>query len=230
VKEAGNVPPVATDDFESTSEDVPVNIAVLTNDTDPDSGKLTIIGVVIGSGPSDGVVALNPDGLTFDYTPNHNFNGQDSFVYSISDGKGGTDTATGECYRIALMDGAWGLLRRIMFVQDVINSIFLSSLVLNAVTVTVNAVNDPPLATNESVSTDEGVLVNIAVLSNDSDPDSDTLTNTGIVSGSGPSSGTLTLNADGATFDYTPNVNFYGQDSFVYSISDGNGGTDTATG
>jgi len=101
--------------------------------------------------------------------------------------------------------------------------------VLIPVTINVNVVNDIPVATNDSVSTNEEMPVNIAVLTNDSDPDSDTLTNTGIVSGSGPSSGTLTLNADGVTFDYTPNVNFYGQDSFVYSISDGNGGTDTAT-
>jgi len=94
----------------------------------------------------------------------------------------------------------------------------------------VNDVNDPPEATNDSVSTDQGVLVNIDVLINDSDPDSDTLTNTGVVSGSGPSSGTVTLNGDGETFDYTPDSGFFGQDSFVYTISDGNSGTATATG
>jgi len=38
------------------------------------------------------------------------------------------------------------------------------------------------------------------------------------------------LNADGETFQYTPNPNFHGQDSFVYTVSDGNGGVDTATG
>jgi len=98
-----------------------------------------------------------------------------------------------------------------------------------AVTINVNVVNGPPVATNDSASTDENTPVNIAVLSNDSDPDSDTLTNTGVVN-IVPSHGTVMLNADDVTFDYTPNANFSGQDSFVYRISDGNGGTDTATG
>jgi len=106
----------------------------------------------------------------------------------------------------------------------------LSYHILNAVTVAVNDTNDAPVATNDSVSTSEGALVNIAVLSNDSDPESDPLTNTGVVSGSGPSSGTVALNGDGETFDYTPNPNFHGQDSFVYTVSDGKGGTSTSTG
>ena len=102
--------------------------------------------------------------------------------------------------------------------------------ILNAVTINVNAVNDLPVATNDSASTNEDTSVNIDVLSNDSDPDLDTLTNTGVVSGSGPSNGTVTLNGDGETFNYTPDPDFNGQDSFVYTISDGKGGTATATG
>ena len=45
---------------------------------------------------------------------------------------------------------------------------------------------------------------------------------------SGPASGTLVLNADG-TFTYTPDANFNGTDSFVYQVTDGNGGTAQAT-
>ena len=90
-----------------------------------------------------------------------------------------------------------------------------------------NPVNDPPVANGDSATTDEDTLVNIAVLSNDSDPDMDTLNTTVIVSG--PSNGVATLKADG-TVDYAPTANFNGQDSFVYRISDGNGGTSTATG
>ena len=102
--------------------------------------------------------------------------------------------------------------------------------IFNAVTINVNAAgNDPPVAKNDSDSTDEDTPVNIVVLSNDSDPDSDTLTTTGIVSGSGPNNGVATLSVNGSIV-YTPNPNFNGQDSFVYSISDGNGGADTATG
>ena len=90
-----------------------------------------------------------------------------------------------------------------------------------------NPVNDPPVASGDSTTTDEDTPVNIDVLSNDSDPDMDVLNTTVIVNS--PSNGIATLKADG-TIDYTPNADFSGQDSFVYRISDGNGGTDTATG
>jgi len=91
---AVNDPPEANDDSATTNEDTAVNIAVLSNDTDHDSNTLTTAGIVSGSGPSNGVAAVMPDG-TIEYTPNPNFNGQDSFVYIISDGNGETDTATG---------------------------------------------------------------------------------------------------------------------------------------
>ena len=89
-----------------------------------------------------------------------------------------------------------------------------------------SATNDPPLAVNDSVSTDEDTSVKIHVLPNDSDPNGDPLTT---VFGTQPYNGVTSLNADG-TFDYTPNPDFAGKDSFVYTISDGNGGIDTATG
>ena len=88
-------------------------------------------------------------------------------------------------------------------------------------------VNDPPVANGDTASTNEDTLVNIVILSNDSDPDLDTVNATVIVTG--PSNGVATLKADG-TIDYTPTADFNGQDSFVYRISDGNGGTSTATG
>ena len=64
------------------------------------------------------------------------------------------------------------------------------------------------------------------LLLNDSDLDGDSLSvNTTPVSG--PASGTLVLNANG-TFTYTPNANFNGTDSFVYQVTDGNGGSTQA--
>jgi len=88
------------------------------------------------------------------------------------------------------------------------------------VTITVTAVNDAPVAVNDSYSTPEDTVLTIAtpgVLANDSDVDSPTLT---AVLVAGPSSGTLTLNANGA-FSYTPNTNFFGTDTFTYRASDG---------
>ena len=60
---------------------------------------------------------------------------------------------------------------------------------------------------------------------NDLDGDSLTVNTTPVTN---VSNGTLVLNANG-TFTYTPNANFNGTDSFVYQISDGNGGLATAT-
>ena len=91
VNEAGNDLPVATNDSKSTDEDVPVNITVLSNDSDADGGTLTVTSV---NNPTNGAVTDNGDG-TFTYTPDPNFNGQDTFVYTVSDGSGGTATATG---------------------------------------------------------------------------------------------------------------------------------------
>jgi CSLREA domain-containing protein len=88
---AVNDAPVATDDTADTDEDTALNyIAVLTNDTDANGDSLSVSSV----GPaSHGTVTDNNDG-TINYTPNANYNGPDSFTYTVSDGKGGTDTAT----------------------------------------------------------------------------------------------------------------------------------------
>ena len=105
---AGNDPPVASNDPESTNEDTPVTIVVLSNDSDIDGDMLTTTGVL--SGPSNGVATLNANG-TIEYTPHADFNGQDSFVYSISDGKGGMDTATGVyCWTAYRLGGAFSLI------------------------------------------------------------------------------------------------------------------------
>ena len=63
------------------------------------------------------------------------------------------------------------------------------------------------------------------VLDNDTDPDGDTLT---AVLVTGPTNGTLTLNADGS-FTYTPTDNFIGTDSFTYTANDGALNSNTAT-
>lgn len=88
----GNVRPVALDDSVSTNEDTAANITVLSNDSDTDGDTLTVAGIT--TQPSSGAATVNADG-TIQYTPDPNFNGVDTFEYSISDGKGGTDTATG---------------------------------------------------------------------------------------------------------------------------------------
>jgi hypothetical protein len=91
------------------------------------------------------------------------------------------------------------------------------------VTLTVNPVDDPPQANDDSASTTESKSVVIAVLSNDSDPDGDPIS---LVSVSQPANGHVTVNADG-TVTYTPKPNFIGTDSFTYTIA--SRGNETAT-
>ncbi|MCA9172704.1 MAG: tandem-95 repeat protein, partial [Planctomycetales bacterium] len=82
---AVNDAPVATDDAYSTNEDTPLTIAatgVLGNDTDVDGDTLT---AALATGPSNGSVTVNGDG-SFTYTPDANFNGTDTFTYTVSDG------------------------------------------------------------------------------------------------------------------------------------------------
>jgi len=95
------------------------------------------------------------------------------------------------------------------------------------VTVTVDEAvikNTAPVAVDDSATTIIGQPVTLTTLSNDSDADGDTLTITNVAT---PSNGTAVIS--GGEIIYTPNPGFTGTDSFSYIISDGNGGTATAT-
>jgi hypothetical protein len=94
-------------------------------------------------------------------------------------------------------------------------------------TFTVNPVNDPPVAADDSVTTDEDKPVDINVLTNDSDPDDDTLTVSDYDTFS-TEGGTVSCTSTGVC-TYSPPADFNGTDTFTYTASDGNGGADTAT-
>ena len=88
--------------------------------------------------------------------------------------------------------------------------------------------NNPPVADNDTYATDEDQTLAIAapgVLDGDTDPDGDPIT---AVLVSGPSHGTLTLNANGS-FTYAPDANYFGPDSFTYRASDGAAPSNLAT-
>ncbi|MBA7598743.1 MAG: tandem-95 repeat protein [Calditrichaeota bacterium] len=94
------------------------------------------------------------------------------------------------------------------------------------VTITVDEVNDAPVAVDDEASTDENSLVIINVLENDVDADvGDVLSVASVTQGA---NGSVVINPDG-TVTYTPNENFSGSDSFTYTVSDNNGGSATAT-
>ena len=174
-----NNPPVAADDVSATDEDVAVTIVVLANDGDADDDGLSVVSVTQGA---NGATSINAnDSVT--YTPSANFNGNDDFDYTISDGNGGIDTAS--------------------------------------VSVALTAVNDAPVADDQSVNTNKNTAVDISLTGSDVDGDALTFA---IVSG--PANGTLS--GSGASLTYTPDNNYTGPDSFSFNADDSNGGSNQA--
>ncbi|MBB6307769.1 cadherin-like domain-containing protein, partial [Xanthobacter tagetidis] len=182
-----NRAPVATDDARTTAEDTPLVVSaadLLANDGDLDGDTLSIIGF---GGASGGTLVYS--GGTFTFTPDADYSGPASFTYTVSDGKGGTDTAT--------------------------------------VNVTVTPVNDAPVAADDERITleDRPLVIPVSdLLANDGDVDGDTLSVTGV---GGAVGGTVSL--DNGAITFTPDADFNGDASFTYTVSDGKGGTDTAT-
>ena len=182
-----NDAPVAVDDSASATEDTPATIDpadLLTNDTDLDGDTLVVTTV---STASNGSVLLDSGSITF--TPDADYCGAAGFDYDISDGNGGTDSAS--------------------------------------VTVTVTCTNDAPVAVDDSASATEDTPATIDpadLLTNDTDLDGDTLVVTTV---STASNGSVLLDSGSITF--TPDADYCGAAGFDYDISDGNGGTDSAS-
>lgn len=90
VNAAANAPPVANDDGITTPAYMRTSFNPRTNDSDPNGDALTITGV--GS-PSHGAATIK-NGTSIEYVPVSGYVGYDHFIYTISDGKGGTASAT----------------------------------------------------------------------------------------------------------------------------------------
>ncbi len=94
------------------------------------------------------------------------------------------------------------------------------SLDSNIATVTISVINSVPVAVADNYSTARNGQLTVGapgVLSNDSDPDGDSLN---AVKDTDPPNGTVTLNSDGS-FTYTPDSGFVGTDTFTYHANDG---------
>jgi hypothetical protein len=195
---AVNDPPDAVDDNANTPEDTAVSVDVLFNDTDPELDTLNLDSFTQGS---NGSVARDDNGTVGDTS-------DDQLVYTPAAGWSGEDSFT---YTIS--DGNGGVDSA-------------------TVTVTVEPANEPPEAMDDSETTQENSAVTIDVMFNDSDPDSDPLY---LDSFTQPSNGTVERDDNGTTGDtsddklvYTPAGDWSGEDSFTYTIIDGNGGEATA--
>jgi large repetitive protein len=86
---------------------------------------------------------------------------------------------------------------------------------ISTVTITVNPVNDAPIATNDNYALDQDTSMTVPVMNNDSDIDSIALSITGLTS---PIHGIATINGTGV--EYTPTSLYVGPDSFSYQIVD----------
>ncbi|MEO1505529.1 MAG: Ig-like domain-containing protein, partial [Pseudomonadota bacterium] len=179
-----NAAPVAVADSIAVDEDGSFNFQPGANDTDADGD--TIVAFAIATAPSNGAAVVEADG-TVTYTPTAGYFGADSFEVTVTDGRGGFDTAV--------------------------------------VSVNVNAVNDDPVAADDAANTFEGAPVVVDVLANDSDSDSPGPLTVSAVGAA--TSGTVVNN--GGSVTYQPNAGFSGVDTFDYTVSDGQGGFDTAT-
>ncbi len=90
--------------------------------------------------------------------------------------------------------------------------------------ISVEPANDPPLASDDEAETEEDGSVDIAVLSNDEDPDGDVIR---VVSHTSPAHGTATETAPGV-FNYHPEADFNGNDAFSYQVEDSAGASASA--
>jgi hypothetical protein len=100
---------------------------------------------------------------------------------------------------------------------------------VQSVTVTVAPpVNTPPVAVNDSFSTNQNTSKYINVIANDIDADGDTLS-IKVGSVTSPAKGIAVRQSDGVTIKYTPNSGYSGPDAFNYTVTDSNGGTDVGT-
>ncbi|MCK5384923.1 MAG: tandem-95 repeat protein, partial [Alphaproteobacteria bacterium] len=96
--------------------------------------------------------------------------------------------------------------------------------------VTLNVVpassSEAPIAEDDTFEGNRDIVINGNVLDNDSDPDGDAIA---VVSGTyATDHGSITISVDG-TFSYTPDTGYIGGDSFIYTLEDATGETDTAT-
>jgi parallel beta-helix repeat protein len=283
---SGNLPPIALPDAATTPADTPVAVEVLANDTDPDGDPLSVSSV--GS-PEHGTATADPSG-TITYRPAPGFSGLDSFTYTVSDGRGGTASATvavevtfvesNNTSPQASDDAATTPEDTAVTVEVLANDadpdgdpLSVSSvgspqhgtatadpsgiitytpapnfngpdgftytasdgrggMASASVVVEVTAVDDPPTANAQSVSTDEGMMLLVTLTGSDPDgspvgfqvtalPANGTLHEGSDPSGHQIATSELPYTLPGATVTYVPGAEYTGADSFSFAAHDG---------
>ncbi|WP_167335410.1 Calx-beta domain-containing protein [Pedobacter kyungheensis] len=158
----------------------------------------TAVNGTITAGDADG----NPLTFAVGTAPVHGkvvLNADGTYTYTPDPNYNGTDSFT-----VSVSDGKGGTTKV-------------------SISVTVNPVNDAPVATAPAITTPQNTPVNGTITTSDVDGDPLTFT----VS-TAPAHGTVVVNPDG-TYTYTPAAGYVGADTFTLTVSDGKGGTTTVT-
>ncbi len=266
----------AEDQIVNTDEDIASAITLTASGTWTGTPVFSVV-----TNPAHGTLSGTPPALT--YTPDLNFNGEDSFTFMAAVGSHESNVATVNITVNPVNDAPEGVDDAVETDEDTSVSIAVTTndsdveddtltvtnttepangtVVINAdqtvtytpnlnfngtdsftytiddgnggqgtatVTVTVNAVNDPPESADDEASTDEDNSVTIGVTGNDNGGPADedqTLTVQTVTQGA---NGIVINNFDG-TITYIPDPDYYGPDSFEYTINDSEGLADTAT-
>jgi T1SS-143 domain-containing protein len=224
---AVNDPPIDANETNTVLEDTTLSVTdgaagdLLNNATDAEGNTLSIasynIAGVVGTQTVGapvvvagvGTITINANG-SYSFAPVLNYTGAIPVItYTVTDGNGGTDTST--------------------------------------LTLTMTPVNDPPVDDNETNTVTEDTTLTVAngaagdLLNNATDVDGNTLsiasyTIAGILGTQAVGTpvliagvGTLTINANGS-YSFAPVLNYTGAIPIItYTVTDGNGGTDTST-
>ncbi len=91
---APNNKPVAVSDRDAVDKNGSIVINVAANDYDPDGDTVRLIEHPIVVTPNHGGSAIRVSGTSVNYTPAHDFSGEEQFMYEIADGRGKRARAT----------------------------------------------------------------------------------------------------------------------------------------
>ncbi|WP_141693141.1 tandem-95 repeat protein, partial [Thioclava sp. SK-1] len=216
----GTAPPIAGDDTNSTPEDVTLDVnagnGLLSNDVDSPSDTLTITQFQVAGN----LVAVDP------------VNGGQAILNGI----GQLTIRADGSYQFIPATNYNGAVPVVTYtVSDGNNGTDTATLSLS-----ISAVNDAPIAQDDSFATDEDTPVTLDLLANDSDVDAGDAPGLTQIDGTAitpgvqqdivlaDGSGTVTVAANG-TLTFTPATDYNGPASFVYEVTDAGGLTDTAT-
>jgi hypothetical protein len=266
-----NDPPAVTDGSIGGNEDVAVGWVPSVSDVEGDTLTCSI-----EAPTAHGAVELSPDCSGGSYIPDPEFNGTDSFTYTVSDGTaspvpaavtltvqpvndapvaadisagGNEDVAVDWVPSVSDVEGdaltcsiaAPAANGTVDVSPDCSGGTYIpgpdfsgtdsftytvsdgtASSDPAAVTLTVQPVNDAPVAADDAVTTEQDAPITIQVLANDADLDGDPLTMAALNPGA---NGTVSNDSQGIV-SFIPDPGFSGEGSFTYTVSDGNGGTD----